>query len=141
MDIKIAEIPDIHKLLPALLELRPHRSEDEIKKMLPQLFEQNYKIAYIGNNEIAFSILGFRITSFLFSGKTLIVDDLCTLSAYKKQGYSGKLFSWIKQHAKKLECEHICLNSGFQRKDAHRFYLNQGLFVESLHFGRKVAEL
>jgi GNAT superfamily N-acetyltransferase len=141
MDVKIANETDVKKMLPALRELRPHRSADEIQALLPLLFQQGYNIAYVGDNEIAFSILGFRISTFLFSGKTLIVDDLCTLSSHKNQGYAGKLFSWIKQHAKDMGCEHICLNSGFQRKDAYRFYLNQGLHVESLHFGRKVAEL
>jgi len=51
------------------------------------------------------------------------------------------LFQWTKQYAKENNCDHFSLNSGFQRRDAYRFYLNQGLFVESLHFARKVDEL
>ena len=141
MEIKIASLNDIVKLLPVLRELRPHRTENEIRTLLPQLFEQGYRIAYIGDEHTAFSVLGFRILLFLFSGKTLMVDDLCTLPAHKKNGYAGQLFTWIRQHARDMECEHLCLNSGFNRRDAYRFYLNQGLYVESLHFGRKVEEL
>jgi GNAT superfamily N-acetyltransferase len=69
-----------------------------------------------------------------------VVDDLYTLSRYRRRGFAGTLFSWVKQHARESNCEHICLNSSPQRKDAHRFYLNHGLHFESLHFGAKVSE-
>ena len=77
----------------------------------------------------------------MYSGKTLYIDDLSTLSEYQKQGYASTLFQWIKVFAKEQQCAHLSLDSGFQRRDAYRFYLNQGLFVESMHFGRKVVEL
>lgn len=141
MKIKLADESDVIKLIPVVLELRPNRTVSEVNYLLPLLFRQGYKIVYIGDEITAFSILGFRISLFLFSGKTLIIDDLCTLESQRKRGYAGQLFSWIKQHAKEMECEHLCLNSRFHRKDAYRFYLNEGLFLESLHFGRRVAEL
>lgn len=139
--IRMASEKDIEKLVPAFRELRPNRAEDVLKQMLPILFKEGYQVAYIGDEEIAYSVIGFRILTFLFSGKTLYVDDLTTLSGHKKQGYAGKLFEWTKQYAKTNNCEHFSLDSGPLRRDAHRLYLNQGLFIESLHFGRKVEEL
>ena len=137
-DIQIATLSDIEKMVPLLLELRPHRTEEEIRQQYPVLHEQGYRIIYIGD-ETVYSILGFRIVTSFFSGKTLIVDDLCTASSAKNQGLAGRLFSWIKKHAEQTRCEHISLNSGFHRNDAHRFYLNHGLRVESLHFGCKLG--
>jgi GNAT superfamily N-acetyltransferase len=139
--IKSASAEDIDKLIPALLQLRPHRSPSELRSMLLALFKEEFKIIYIGDDRLAWSLLGFRIFNCLWSGKTLYIDDLVTLSAHSKKGYAGSLFQWIKQHAKENHCDHIALNSGFNRRDAYRFYLNQGLFVESLHFGRRMIEL
>lgn len=141
MTVYLATIDDIPKLIPAFKELRPHRSEAEIESMLPTLFREGYQVAFIGDEQMAYSVLGFRILTFLFSGKTLYIDDLSTVSAYRKHGHAALLFEWIKQYARQNECEHFSLDSGFQRRDAYRFYLNQGLFVESLHFGRRVEEL
>ena len=141
LGIKIATLEDIEKIIPAFKELRPHRSEADLRILFPIVFQDGYKVAFVGNEELAYSVIGFRLFTCIWSGKTLFVDDLSTLSNYKKKGYAGQLFQWIKQYAKDHNCEHLCLNSGFQRRDAYKFYLNQGLFVESLHFGRNVGEL
>lgn len=138
--IKLATKSDIYKILPALLELRPHRNETELRELLQDAFSEGYQVIYIGDDDVAYAVLGFRILHFTFSGKALRVDDLATFSNHRKKGYASKLFIWIKEYAKEQNCDHIALDSGFSRHDAHRFYLNQGLFIESLHFGRKISE-
>ena len=140
-EIKLATPADIDKIIPAFKELRPHRSEEDLRRLITIAFQEGYQIAYIGNETIAYSIIGFRILTFVFSGKTLKVDDLSTLTAHTKKGHAGKLLGWAIQYAKQENCEHFNLDSGFHRREAYKFYLNQGLFVESLHFGRKVIEL
>lgn len=139
--IQFATKDEINKILPAFLELRPHRNETELRQLLMDAFNEGYQVIYIGDDSCAYSVLGFRILHFIFTGKTLKVDDLVTLSGYKGKGYASKLFSWVKKFAIKQNCHHLGLDSGFLRRDAHRFYLNQGLFIESFHFGRKVSEL
>ena len=141
IEVKIADSSDIEKLILAFKELRPHRSEEELKDLFPILFNEGYRVVYIGDEKLAFAVLGFRIITTLFSGKTLYVDDLGTLPSFKKRGYAGQLFEWTKKYAKEKNCDHFSLDSGFHRKEAYRFYLNKGLFVESLHFGRNVKEL
>jgi len=141
LDIRIATTNEVEKILPVFKELRPHRTEEQLRQLFAIAFQEGYKVAYIGTDQLAFSVLGFRIETCIFSGKTLKVDDLATLSSEKNKGYAGRLFQWVKEYAKKEDCEHINLDSGFHRRDAYKFYLNQGLYVESLHFGRKVSEL
>ena len=137
----MTSMDEVHKIIPALMELRPHRTEAQLGKLLKEAHRDGYRIAYIGNDELAFSVLGFRILTFIFSGKTLKVDDLVTLPGYKHNGFAGKLFEWVIDFAKKEQCDHISLDSGFTRHEAHRFYLNHGLRVESLHFGSSVEDL
>jgi GNAT superfamily N-acetyltransferase len=141
MQVKIATDGDTDRLIPALMELRPHRTAGELRVMLPVLYREGYRIAYIGDDSLAYALAGFRTLNFLFSGKTLYLDDLVTHSGHKRKGYAGILLEWLKQYGKENGCDHFSLDSGFQRKEAYRLYLNSGLEVESLHFGRKLAEL
>jgi GNAT superfamily N-acetyltransferase len=138
--IKMAGPDDIEKLLPALRELRPSRTEDQLRELLPRLFLENYRIVYVGD-DLAYSLLGFRSQTTLFSGKLLYVDDLVTLPQYRGKGYAGALFQWAKEFAKKERFDSIALASGPQRHDAHRFYLNQGLVIDAYRFWQKVDNL
>lgn len=137
--IKIAQLSDIERVIPILRELRPERSEEEIRMLFPLMLEQGYCLAYIGE-VTAHSMIGYRIVITFFNGKTLVVDDLATLPQFRTEGLATRLFSWIKQQAREKDCEHICLNSGFHRQEAHRFYFNHGLHIRSLHFGCRVDQ-
>ena len=141
MEIKKATTSDIEKLIPALLELRPHRSAEDLRKMVPILFDEGFEIIYIGDEELAYAVAGFRTLNFLWSGKTLYLDDLITHSQHKRKGYAGTLLDWLKIYARGNDYDHFSLDSGFSRKEAYKLYLNAGLEVESIHFGRKVVEL
>jgi len=141
MPIHIATESDIEKLLPALKELRPHRDDEYLRKHLPIQFREGYSIAYIGDEKMAYAVAGFRILNHLFSGKTLYLDDLVTHSAHRKNGYGRQLLDWVLQYAKEHRCEHFDLDSGYLRNDAHRLYLNFGLYIRSLHFGRDIKDL
>lgn len=138
--VQLANIKDIPKLIPVLKVLRPARTEEELSKLLEILFEEGYQLAFIGQDEIAYSAIGFRIQTFLYSGKTLYIDDLVTLESYRKKGYAKLLLDYVKNIAKEKNCETFSLDSGILRKDAHRLYLNEGLSIDSLHFACKVDD-
>lgn len=141
MQVHIATASDIPKLIPALTELRPHRTPEYFIQMIPAQFEEGFQLIYIGDETTAYAVAGFRTINFLFSGKTLYIDDLVTHSDHQRKGYGGMLMNWLKQYAKDNGYDHLSLDSGFQRKDAHRLYLNAGLHITSFHFSRPVNEL
>ena len=60
-DIRIATTNEIERIIPVFKELIPHRSEDELRQLFPIAFQEGYKVAYIGTDQLAFSVLGFRI--------------------------------------------------------------------------------
>lgn len=140
MQPQMAGLNDIPKLVNVIKELRPHLTEDEIRNLLPGMFNEGFQICYIGDAREAFSFAGFRILTFLYSGRTLYVDDFATLPKHRKKGYAKIIFDRVKEIAVQENCDHFSLDSSFQRFDAYRFYLNNELRVESLHFGRKVKE-
>ena len=135
-----ASLTDIPLLIPVILELRPHLTPAIIQERLPLQFQEGYRIVYIGNEEKAFCFAGFRINLYLYSGKTMYIDDLATLPDYRNKGYAKKIFDYLKDLAKRENCAHFSLDSGFQRTTAHKFYLNQGLKIEALHFGDQLIE-
>ena len=141
MEVRKASLKDVDKLIPTLLELRPHRSADELRKMLIAQMENGFQVVFIGDESLAFAVGGFRTLDVLFSGKTLYVDDLVTHSMHRKKGYAGMLLKWMIQFAKENGYDHFSLDSGHQRKDAHRLYLNHGLDITAHHFGKDVKDL
>lgn len=136
MEIKIARPEDIDKLIPALLELRPHRSRKELKEMIARLMVDGVRLIYIGNDEIAFSVAAYRKFNMIFSGKTLYLDDLVTLSTHRGKGYAGRLMDWLIAYSNNNSYDLLSLDSGFNRKDAYRFYLNKGFEITAMHFAK-----
>jgi GNAT superfamily N-acetyltransferase len=137
--IQEAGIDDIHKLVPVLKVLRPHLTEADFHEMIPILFKEGYRLVYVGDERSAYAVAGFRTLHFLFSGKTLYIDDLVTLPDQVKKGYASSLLTWLKNHALEEGYDHFSLDSGFQRKDAHRLYLRAGLEMEGFHIGKKLS--
>jgi GNAT superfamily N-acetyltransferase len=141
MNVQLATEKDILKIIPTMQELRPHLSAEEMTAMIIPMFEEGYQVAFIGDEELAYSVAGFRTITFLYSGKTLYIDDLVTHRDHKKKGYAGMLLTWLKKYALEHGYDHFSLDSGFQRKDAHRLYLDHGLELEAFHFGIKMNVL
>src|SRR6185369_2624617 len=137
-EVQVASAADIEKCLPALKELRPGRTERELRELLPLLFAEGYQLIYVGDEKLAYALLGFRASTTLFSGRMLYVDDLVTLPDFRKKGYAAALFQWIKRYAKEHHFEHLALDSGFQRQDAYRFYMNQGMVMDCIRFRQRV---
>lgn len=136
MQIHLATTADIPKIIPTMQQLRPHVSEDVMYDMITRMMnEEGYQLAFIGDDHLAYSVAGFRTITFLFSGKTLYIDDLVTHPDHIRKGYAGELLAWLKKYALENNYEHFSLDSGFHRKDAHRLYLNHGLELQSFHFG------
>jgi len=135
MEVKLAGPADLPKIIPTLQELRPHLSHDEMASMMMDMFRDGYQVVYVGNDDIAFAVAGFRTITFLYSGKTLYIDDLVTHKDHQRKGYAATLLTWLKKYALDHQYDHFALDSGFHRKDAHRLYLNHGLDLEAFHFG------
>jgi len=65
---------------------------------------------------------GVYFNTFWQSGKTCYVSSIISNPSVRGKGYGRKLMDHAKELAKERGCKAIVLDSGFQRKDAHRFY-------------------
>ena len=114
--------------------LRPHIKEEEFVARIRRQEKLGYRLAYLEVSSRVIAVAGFRFGENLAWGRFLYVDDLVTLADFRSQGFGAHLLSWLRDLAVREGCAQLHLDSGTQRKDAHRFYEREGLTVTGLHF-------
>lgn len=127
----------ILKCFDLLQLLRPHLQKEEFVQRVREQEQQGYKLICIGEGSDLKSVAGYRIANFLAWGKTLYVDDLITQPEARGTGFGTHLIKWLMGEAKKQGCDSIHLDTGIERDDAHRLYLNLGLKIDCLHLSMK----
>lgn len=142
MDIRVALTEaEISACFPAIHELRPHLSEtDFVTQVQRQMQDHGYVLTYIALQDQVVAAAGYRVAAFLAWGRIFYVDDLICCSAFRKQGYGGKLLDWLLDKAKELSCDQFHLDSGVNRHDAHRLYLSRKLQISSHHFSKELGK-
>lgn len=115
-------------------ELRPHLSRQQFMEQVGRQREQGYKLVGLSLRGEVVALAGFRLSECLAWGRFLYVDDLVTKEKVRHSGFGGKLFEWLIHFARENNCRALHLDSGVQRFDAHRFYLENGMKISSHHF-------
>jgi GNAT superfamily N-acetyltransferase len=72
-------------------------------------------------------------------GRRCWLEDLVVTAGRRGQGIGRRLLDAATAWARERGCTHLQLNSAAARKDAHRFYLANGMAQVSLNFGREIA--
>lgn len=140
MNIRVATTDaEIAACYPVMRELRPHIAEDQFLSRIRSQEVAGYRLAYVQGQNGVVAVAGFRVGENLAWGRFLYVDDLVTLPGYRSKGHGAELLSWLKEQAAKEGCEQVHLDSGIQRKEAHRFYEREGMNMASFHFVEKIA--
>lgn len=140
MNIRIATTDsEIAACYPAMRELRPHIAEDQFLPRVRSQEKTGYQLAFVDQSYGVVAVAGFRIGENLAWGRFLYVDDLVTLPSYRSNGFGASLLSWLREFAVRNGCAQMHLDSGIQRKDAHRFYEREGMSMASFHFVENVA--
>ncbi|MGD8379268.1 MAG: GNAT family N-acetyltransferase [Gammaproteobacteria bacterium] len=139
MDIQLATSDaQIAACYPVMSELRPHIVETEFVARVREQMETGFRLAFLTVEGRPVAVAGFRFMQNLAWGRFLYVDDLVSCATERSRGYGAALLDWLVGYAASNGCDQLHLDSGTQRKDAHRFYEREGLDMTSLHFCRKV---
>jgi ribosomal protein S18 acetylase RimI-like enzyme len=134
------EKEDYLKCWEVVHELRPHLDKEQYLMLILYMIDEGYKMVYIEGNEKAVSFCGYRITTMLHRGRSIYIDDLCTLPEARGKGHAKALLDYVLKEARKEELQSIHLDSGHLRHDAHRLYLNFGFKITSHHFAMEVND-
>ena len=140
MKITIAQTPDdVAKCWDAMAALRPHLVREEFVATVMEMFDTGYHLAFIEEDGRAVAAIGYRFLHFLLHGRHIYIDDLTTLPSARKKGYGRALLDHVFSIAAERGLAVVTLDSGPQRHDAHRLYLNSGFSIASLHFVRNTG--
>lgn len=135
MQIKIAQIKeDYLKCFDVMQALRPHLTVESFLELISKMKDENYILLFIEENNKAISACGYRYLTTLFDGRYIYIDDLSTLPEARGKGHAGALFDFVVEKAKSENLKAVHLDSGHQRYDAHRLYLNKGMKIVYHHF-------
>src|SRR5579871_4625838 len=118
--------------------LRPHLIEKEFVSRVRRQQSEGYRLIYVAESKSVVAAAGYRFLEFLAWGRVLYVDDLITHPDKRGAGYGGALMDWLIAHGREKKCDELHLDSGYQRQDAHRLYLNKGLQLGCHHFSMKL---
>ena len=132
---KASTFEQIRSCYKVMRQLRPHLNDEKsfVEQVQRQIGE-GYHLAYLQEGEEVRALAGFRFLEFLAWGRVLYIDDLITDTETRKNGHGGKLLKWVIEQAKEAKCDQVHLDSGPQRHDAHRLYLNHGFKIIGHHF-------
>ena len=131
---------EIENCFDVMVELRPHLQREEFLSTIRHMESDGYKLVYIEHDTKIVAAAGYRIRTNLFMGKNLYVDDLVTLKEDRSRGNGEQLVNWLRDEARKENCNFFHLDSGTQRGEAHKFYFRQGFTIASYHFSQELSE-
>lgn len=121
-----------------MAELRPHVSREEFLPVVRAMQNDGLRLACIREGDRVVAVAGYRVSTNLFYGKHLYVDDLVTAESRRSKGHGKTLLAWLRALAVADDCDAFHLDSGVQRKRAHQFYLREGLELSSYHFSERL---
>lgn len=125
----------IREAWPLVAQLRPHLDADALVARLQRQFAEGFHAHVLHDDGAPRAYAGWRVHENLVYGRHMYVDDLVTDETVRSRGYGKAMLDWLKAEARRLGCHKLQLDSGTFRKDAHAFYLREGLRIEAFHFG------
>ncbi|TKR30387.1 GNAT family N-acetyltransferase [Luteimonas gilva] len=126
---------ELRTIWPVAQQLRPHLDEDRFVEQALRQAQGTFRATGLYDGGAARAYAGWRVHENLAYGLHLYVDDLVTDQTVRSRGYGKALLDWLKDEARRQGCAKLQLDSGTHRKDAHAFYLREGLRIEAFHFG------
>jgi GNAT superfamily N-acetyltransferase len=140
-DVKLAETEaDIRRCFPVMQVLRPHLTDADAFVTLVRRMQGDFgwRLIFVEDGGVPVAVSGFRVSEYLYSGRTLYVDDLVALESHRGQGFAEALMDWMMETGRREGCETFSLDSGTHRLGAHRFYHRLKMAITSFHFQRKL---
>ena len=121
-----------------MAELRLHVTREDFLPTVRAMQKDGLRLACVRAGSRVVAVAGYRISTNLFCGRHLYVDDLVTADSERSKGYGRQLLAWLRDRAVESGCDVFHLDSGVQRKRAHEFYLREGLELSAYHFSERL---
>lgn len=127
-----ARLDDVY---PVLHELRLDLTREQMDARFAEGHPDGYRVVALFDDGECRAVGGYRIMTNFVRGRVLYIDDLVTSDAHRSRGYGKAINDYLRALARDAGCDHLALDSGTGRVDAHRFYFREGYVITSFHFG------
>lgn len=123
---------------PLIRQLNPGLKKGEYEKMLDEMLLHGYRMAgaFAGKKCVALS--GFWISTKIYSGKYVELDNVVVDRNYRSAGLGKLLCDWVMAEAKKQGCITAMLDAYLENLPGHKFYLREGFIIRGFHFIKKL---
>ncbi|MFP6662776.1 MAG: GNAT family N-acetyltransferase [Deltaproteobacteria bacterium] len=140
LQLTLAESDDeIRAAFEVVRQLRTHfTSADQLLTQIRRQESQGYRLLCALRDGEVVGCAGFRRIESLFAGRYLYVDDLVTSEQERSTGVGKALLDYLTALGRDEGRGELHLDSGVQRKDAHRFYHRESLTIASFHFKKTI---
>ena len=120
-------------------QLRPQLPKDYAGR-LKEVFAGGAEMAVAVNDAVVVGLTVFRVLEKTHSGRELYCDDLVTDETQRSTGVGHALMQYMERICRQRRCDTFALDSGAQRRQAHKFYFREGMTISSFHFDRKMSD-
>jgi GNAT superfamily N-acetyltransferase len=129
---------EIERCFPVMAQLRPALERQGFVTLVRRMEQEGFRLAYLEEDGEVVAVAGYRIYTNLALGKHLYVDDLVAAESRRSRGHGRALLDWLRAQARASGCRVLHLDSGTQRRGAHKFYFREGLLITSFHFAEEL---
>jgi len=123
-------------------QLRTHLLENEFLTIIEKAVRvHQYKLFGVWEGNEVRGAVGFMPMTTLYYGDFIWICDLVTDNQVRSSGYGAKLLDFVEAYAIERSYFTIALSSGMNKKDAHRFYEEKGVYDKVSYVFKKDLSL
>lgn len=125
-------------LAPLLAQLNPVITEIYLDDLLDDMIAHGYRMAGLWENDRCVAVSGIWVTTKLYSGKYLEMDNVVVAESHRSKGAGQLLTDKITELALHEGCQVMMLDAYLENTRAHAFYERQGFVKKGYHFLKKL---
>lgn len=110
------------EVFPIMKQLHSDLVEKTYLELLSEMNEGGYRLFALFADHRIVALAGIFLRVNFCSKRHVYISDLVTDDSHRSLGYGEKLLFYIHNWAIENGAEYVALESGIQRKEAHRFY-------------------
>lgn len=134
----LTEKSEMLPLAPLLQELNPISTPEYLDAVLDDMIAHGYRMVTANEGNECLGVSGIWVTTKLYSGKYLEMDNVVVASKQRSRGIGKLLTDYITELAKREGCLTLMLDAYLDNKKAHIFYEREGFEKKGYHFLKKI---
>ena len=124
--------------LPLIEQLTATITGESYSEMLVDMLAHGYRQVGVFDGDKCIGLSGFWITTKIYSGKYVELDNVVIDKEYRSKGIGKLLCDWVLKEAKTKGCKTAMLDAYLENEAAHRFYEREGFYKRGYHFLYKI---